>query len=146
MTISRSGIMSSSLDLPKAICLEGINRVVQVETTEGSAFKGRLQSIDSFGNIELIDVRCTSKSSSISIEERVLIKGCSIRLIHLPPEVKLSPLANWRSENIQAELRKSLKPQRVVKKVSPSEQKPIRKGKNLGKKKYEDKKLRKLKR
>lgn len=132
-------------DYPHAICLEGINRVVQVETTEGSNYTGRLQTLDSHGNVELVDVRCYAKDSSILIEERVFIRSSRIRLIHLPVEVKYSPLMNWRDEKVQLDIRKSLKP--IRKKIIPlKESSQIPKKRTDHPRKAVDKTIRRLKR
>lgn len=134
-------------DFPKEICMECINRIVVVETTEGCVFKGRLVNLDGYGNVELVDVRSISRDSSVSIEERVLVKGCSVRLIHLPSEVKLSPLLDWRNEKVQTEIRKSLR----IKRSKPppsSETKKVQqpKVKREKPKKMEDRRIMKLKR
>lgn len=131
----------SVVDFPREICLEGTYRRVTVETSRNSLFKGILQRIDLLGNIELIDVKCTAPDSSISIEERVFIKGVNVRLIHFPMELKQSPLLNWRNEKLLLDIRASTERKQKKKdqnKAAPKARKPG--------KKIIDKKIRKLKR
>lgn len=131
----------SPTDFPREICLEAINRLVTVETSKSCTFKGILQGIDSLGNIELVDVRCTDSDSSITIEEKVFIRKLSIRLIHLPMELKLSPLLNWHNEKLLHDIRASVD-RKPPKKDSVKSQK-VKKNQA---KKVIDKKIRKLKR
>lgn len=139
--------ISSVSDFPKEVCMECIDRIVTVETTEGSVFKGRLVNIDEYGNAELVDVRSTARDSSVTIEERVLVKASSVRLIHLPSEVKLSPLLDWRNENMQSEIKKSLRISKGKPNSVSGSQKPLQpKVKRVKPKKSEDKKILKLKR
>lgn len=138
--LRNSGQMDNkSADFPHLVCMEGINRLVCVEATDGSQFRGRLNTIDSYGNLHLDDVRCTAKDSSISIRESVFVKASMVRLIHLPAEVKLSPLLDWRSEALQQKVRKSLRVR--ARRVSSEKPKASR---LKGTAKYEDKKIRQL--
>lgn len=108
----RMTVVAPTIDLPRDVCLESIDRLVVVETCEGCLFKGKLSSIDVHGNVELIDVRCSFRDSSLSIEERVFIKSSNIRLMHLPCEVKHSSSLDWQNKIIVSQIRESLRPSR----------------------------------
>lgn len=104
-------------DIPHLVVQEAIRRIVSVETIDGKRYSGLLANFDiEEGNTELIDVRCQAKDSSLSIMERVFIKGCNIRIIHLPSELRNAPLLNWKQLSTQQVLKKSLKRPRKLSK------------------------------
>lgn len=97
-------------DIPLSTVFEATGTQVTVETLDGSLYKGRLVTFDTKrGNIELVDVRSQARDSSLSISERIYVRGCNIRLIHMLPEMKMAPTLNWRKDSVFVELRKSLK-------------------------------------
>lgn len=101
---------TSEKDIPASLVFEAINSRVIVETVEGSVYKGKLAGFDTErGNVELIDARHQAKDSSYSFYERVTIRGSSVRIIQLPPEMKAAPSLQWRRDLVQQELKKSLK-------------------------------------
>lgn len=102
--------MEGVADIPlRAIC-EATGFLVKVETTDGSVYDGKLMQLDAIcGDIELIDVRCQHRDSSLSVEGRVFLKGSSVRLVHLPSDLKRAPFLDWRNLSIQKQLKSSLK-------------------------------------
>ncbi|KAG5463880.1 hypothetical protein LSCM1_00053 [Leishmania martiniquensis] len=105
-------------DIPSSLVFEALNSRVTVETIEGGLYKGKLAAFDvARGNIELVDVRHQARDSTYGFHERVTVRGSSIRIIMLPPEMKAAPSLQWRQESVQQELRKSLKRTAVVRSV-----------------------------
>lgn len=139
--VLRDGMDSSpQADIPTSTVVESLNRVVTVESVDGSRFTGRLVVVDEkSGNLELEEVRCQARDSSLSISERIFVRGSQIRLIQLPIELKAAPCLDWRKESLQLQLKKSLKRPRGK---APKKEK-VKKVPDTKKRQHE-KKLRKL--
>ncbi|KEG14205.1 small nuclear ribonucleoprotein [Trypanosoma grayi] len=94
--------------------VEATGLLVKVEAVDGSVYIGKLSRFDmEHGDIELFDVRCQHCDSSLSVECRVFLKGPSVRLIHLPPDMKKASFLDWKDPKIQKELKTSLKARRL---------------------------------
>ncbi|KAG8340904.1 putative small nuclear ribonucleoprotein [Trypanosoma vivax] len=100
-------------DVPvRAVC-EATGFFVKVETVEGTVYLGRLDKVDvSCGDVELSEVRCQHRDSSLSVEGRVFIKGSCVRLLHLPSDMRNALFLDWKNPDVQKELRSSLKVRR----------------------------------
>lgn len=97
-------------DLPVMVVMDAANTRVQVETTEGARYTGLLVAVDqNTGNVELLDVRCQGRDSSLHVMERVFVPGSRVRLMHLRSDVSRSPYLQWRTEHVQQLLNKSFK-------------------------------------
>ncbi|CAD2214134.1 small nuclear ribonucleoprotein D3 [Angomonas deanei] len=96
-------------DLTLSVLAEASGNVVKVEMKNGSTYRGKVSIIDKAGNIELTNVSVQNRDSSLSVEERVLLRNAQVRLIHLPPEFVNSPLLNTHSAQTLNRLKKSLR-------------------------------------
>lgn len=125
-------------DIPSLVVVEATGRRVKVESTEGSFFTGNLVNFDPrSGNVELADVKHQAKDSSLSVCERIVVKGDRVRMIHLPIELQKAPMLDWHNDSLQQVLKKALKPKkRAVKRATKKD--------NQNLKRKEEKKLRKL--
>lgn len=104
---------SDVVDVPSLVVAEATGRRIKVEAVDGSSFTGNLVAFDAAsGNVEMSDVKCQAKDSSLSVCERVLVKGDRVRLIHLPVELQKAPLLDWRNDGLQQMLSKALKPKK----------------------------------
>ncbi|CCW67087.1 unnamed protein product [Phytomonas sp. Hart1] len=104
-------------DITHSVVSEALNYYVSVETIDGSIVKGKLIRYDEHtGNAELIDVECQTRDSSLSVFERFFLKGANIRIIHLPPDLCKSPLLDWQNSSMRQALKKTIKPNRSVRK------------------------------
>nr|CCC93651.1 putative small nuclear ribonucleoprotein [Trypanosoma congolense IL3000] len=102
--------MNSGCDIPCHAVRESTNLVVKVETTDDCTYVGRLTKMDcTHGDMELVDVRCQHRDSSLSVEGRVLLKGSSVRIVHLPSDLKRAPFLDWRNLDVQKHLKINMK-------------------------------------
>lgn len=126
-------------DVPCTIVVEATGRRITVELVDGATCCGHMVNFDmGTGNVELADVKCQAKDSSLSIAERIFLRGDRVRMIHLPVEMQKAPLLDWRHEHVQQLLKKSLK----TKRRSSSKKAP--KDEEEALKRQREKKLRKL--
>ncbi|KAH9582150.1 hypothetical protein LSM04_006217 [Trypanosoma melophagium] len=105
--------MTGCRDIPSSAAVDATGLFVRVETVEGSMYMGKLSRFDiDNGDVELSDVRCQHRDSSLSIECRVFIKGSSVRLMHLPPHMRKASFLDWANPSVQKEIKDSLKTRR----------------------------------
>ncbi|KAF8289054.1 small nuclear ribonucleoprotein [Trypanosoma cruzi] len=102
--------MAEEQETPFRAVMDATGFFIKVETVDGAIYTGKLSRLDMLhGDVELSDVRCQRRDSSLSIECRVFLKGANIRLIHLPSEIRKATYLEWENPNVQKNLKKSLK-------------------------------------
>ncbi|ORC93157.1 putative small nuclear ribonucleoprotein [Trypanosoma theileri] len=130
--------MTEGRDTPSFAVLDATGLFVKVETVEGSMYMGKLSRFDmDNGDVELSDVRCQHRDSSLSVECRVFIKGSSVRLMHLPSHMRKASFLDWANPSVQKELKESLK-------VRHSKRREAQKSTAVNTKKAKQRKLKKL--
>ncbi|RNE94915.1 small nuclear ribonucleoprotein, partial [Trypanosoma conorhini] len=105
--------MTEVLETPLRAVMDATGFFVKVEAVDGAVYTGKLSRLDMLhGDVEMIDVRCQRRDSSLSIECRVLLKGSNVRLIHLPSDIRKATYLEWEDPNVQKDLKNSLKSRR----------------------------------
>ncbi|RNF11835.1 small nuclear ribonucleoprotein [Trypanosoma rangeli] len=105
--------MTEEGEAPLRAVMDSMGFFVKVETVDGAFYTGKLSRLDMLhGDVELTDVRCQRRDSSLSVECRVLLKGTNVRLIHLPSDIRKATYLEWENPSVHRVLKNSLKSRR----------------------------------
>lgn len=80
-----------AVSIPRAVICDAIGFDVTVETTDGTQYRGRLESVDRLLNIRLALALVQTKSGEYSAVGNTTVAGSTIKFVSLPRAMRDAP-------------------------------------------------------